>query len=499
MRASLSPLLPDILYAAAMTQQPQAVSDDEKQYTLDELLAFAAAQQASDLHLKPMRPPLLRVKGKLVPVRTAVLRPPQLESMLLPILNVVQQNRFDETQSVDVGYGVAGVARFRGNIFRQRGTLGAVFRRIPIEIKSVEDLDLPDAVADLAKIPDGLVLVTGPTGSGKSTTLAALIKLIAASEPLHIVTIEDPIEFLMSDGMSAISQREVGTDTPSFREALRNSMRQDPDVIMVGEMRDVETIETVLTAAETGHLVYSTVHTNNAAQTIDRIIDAFPATQQKQVRGQLALVLRGIVSLKLVRTIDGGMTAAVEILKNSPKIAKLIETGETKEILDEMESSVSFFRMQSMNQSLLALLVHQKISYEAAMELASDPDDLSLKLRKLFPQIEERVRKGGGEMVPSKADFSQISELMDIKRLYEEQEERFRLRLMEKDEQLENLREDYEYQMSALKERMEPSGSDSVEVERLKAETERLRQEGQAKIQQLQERIRELNQRLMGK
>jgi twitching motility protein PilT len=485
-----------------MTQQPQQLTEDEKdekQYTLDELLAFAAAQEASDLHLKPMRPPLLRVKGKLVPVRTGPLRPPQIESMLLPILNAVQQKRFDETQSVDVGYGVAGVARFRGNIFRQRGTLGAVFRRIPIEIKSVEDLDLPDAVADFAKIPDGLVLVTGPTGSGKSTTLAALIKLIAASEPLHIVTIEDPIEFLMSDGMSAISQREVGTDTPSFREALRNSLRQDPDVIMVGEMRDVETIETVLTAAETGHLVYSTVHTNNAAQTIDRIIDAFPAAQQKQVRGQLALVLRGIVSLKLVRTIDGGMTAAVEILKNSPKIAKLIETGETREILHEMESSVAFFRMQSMNQSLLALLVHQKISYEEAMELASDPDDLSLKLRKLFPQIEERVRKGGGEMAPSKADFSQISELMDIKRLYEEQEERFRLRLMEKDEQIENLREDYEYQMSALRERMEHSGSGSDEVEKLKAENERLRQEGQAKIQQLQERIRELNQRLMGK
>jgi twitching motility protein PilT len=439
------------------------------------------------------------VKGKLVPVKTGALRPQQLESMLLPILNPVQQKRFDDTQSVDVGYGVAGVARFRGNIFRQRGTLGAVFRRIPIEITSIEELDLPDAVADFAKLPDGLVLVTGPTGSGKSTTLAALMKLIAASEPLHIVTIEDPIEFLMTDGMSAISQREVGTDTPSFREALRNAMRQDPDVIMVGEMRDPETIETVLTAAETGHLVYSTVHTNNAAQTIDRIIDAFPAAQQKQVRGQLALVLRGIVSLKLVRTIDGGMTAAVEILKNSPKIAKQIEMGETKEILEEMESSVAFFRMQSMNQSLLALLVHQKISYEEAMELASDPDDLSLKLRKLFPQIEERVRKGGGEMAPSSADFSQISELMDIKRLYEEQEERFRLRLMEKDEQIENLRQDYEYQMSALKERMEQAGPGSDEVEKLKTENERLRQEGQAKIQQLQERIRELNQRLMGK
>ena len=488
-----------------MTDQPQtppsspAETSQEKEFTLNELLAFAAQQQASDLHLKPMRPPLLRMQGKLLPVKTEPLKPPQLESMLLPILTPSQRQRFEQHQSVDVGYGVPGVARFRGNLFRQRGTVAAVFRRIPIEIKTVDDLDLPEVIKDFAKIPDGLVIVTGPTGSGKSTTLAALVKLIAASEPLHIVTIEDPIEFLMADSMSAITQREVGTDTPNFREALKNAMRQDPDVIMVGEMRDTETIETVLTAAETGHLVFSTLHTNNAAQTIDRIIDAFPADQHKQIRSQLALVLRGIVSLKLIKTTDGGMTAAVEVLKNSPKIARQIEEGHTKEILEEMEGSVAFYRMQSMNQSLLALLVHQKITYAEAMELASDPDDLSLKLRKLFPQIEDRVRQGGGQVAPSKADFSQIAELMDIKRLYEEQEERNRLRIMEKDEELENVRQDFEYQINALKERLETSGASSDEVQKLKAENERLRQEGQAKIQQLQERIRELNQKLMGK
>ncbi|MDX1582726.1 MAG: PilT/PilU family type 4a pilus ATPase [Thermoanaerobaculia bacterium] len=475
-------------------QQAQA-----RQFTLNDLLAFAAQQQASDLHLKPMRPPLLRIQGKLLPVKTDPLKPDQLESMLFPILTEAQQEKFRENQSVDVGYGVPGIARFRGNLFLQRGTVGAVFRRIPIEIKTVDELDLPEVIKDFAKIPDGLVLVTGPTGSGKSTTLAALIKLIAASEPLHVVTIEDPIEFLMADSMSAISQREVGTDTPNFREALKNSMRQDPDVIMVGEMRDPETIETVLTAAETGHLVFSTLHTNNAAQTIDRIIDSFPADQHKQVRAQLALVLRGIVSLKLIKTTEGGMTAAVEVLKNSPKIAKLIEEGATKEILEEMEGSVAFYRMQTMNQSLLALLVHQKISYNEAMDLSSDPDDLSLKLRKLFPQIEDRVRQGGEDVAPSKADFSQIAELMDIKKLYEEQEERNRLRLMEKDEEIENLRQDFEYQINALKERLEDAGSSSEEVQKLKAENERLRQEGQAKIQQLQERIRDLNQKLMGK
>ncbi|MBW3671429.1 MAG: PilT/PilU family type 4a pilus ATPase [Acidobacteria bacterium] len=466
---------------------------------LNDLLAFVAQRQASDLHLKPMRPPLLRIQGKLVPVKAEPFKPSELEAMLLPILSPAQRARYEKTQSVDFGYGVPGVARFRANLYMQRGTVAAVFRRIPIQILGIDELELPIAVRELTQPPDGLVIVTGPTGSGKSTTLAAMISEISQREPIHIVTIEDPIEFLFGDRSAVVSQREVGTDTPSFREALRNSMRQDPDVIMVGEMRDVETISTVLTAAETGHLVLSTLHTNNAGQTIDRIIDSFPAEHHKQMRAQLALVLRGIISLKLVRTVDGGMTAAVEVMKNSPKIAKLIEEGHTKEILEEMEGSVGFYRMQSMNQSLLSLLVHQKISYAEAMELSSDPDDLSLKLRKLFPQIEDRVRQGGGQMAPSKADFSQIAELMDIKRLYEEQEERNRLRLMEKDEEIENVRQDFEYQINALKERLENAGSSSDEVQKLKAENERLRQEGQAKIQQLQERIKDLNQKLMGK
>ena len=238
-----------------------------------------AKQQASDLHLKPMRPPLIRVKGMLVEVKTAPLKPQDLERMLLPLLNRAQREKFDALQSVDFGYGVPGVARYRANCYMQRGTVGAVFRRVPIQILSIDTLELPRAIRELTTIPDGLVLVTGPTGSGKSTTLAAMISEISANEPLHIVTIEDPIEFLFTDKQAAISQREVGTDTPNFKEALRNAMRQDPDVIMVGEMRDVETMQTVMTAAETGHLVFSTLHTNNAAQTIDRIIDALPPDQ----------------------------------------------------------------------------------------------------------------------------------------------------------------------------------------------------------------------------
>jgi twitching motility protein PilT len=378
----------------------------------------------------------------------------------------------------------------------QRGTVGAVFRRIPIQIMSIDALELPRAVRDMTQIPDGLVLVTGPTGSGKSTTLAAMISEISETEPLHIVTIEDPIEFLFTDRVAAISQREVGTDTPNFKEALRNAMRQDPDVIMVGEMRDNETMQTVLTAAETGHLVFSTLHTNNAAQTIDRVIDAFPVDQHKQIRSQLSLVLRGIISLKLIKTKDGKLTAAVEVLKNSPRIAKLIEEGATKDILEEVESSVGLFRMQSMNQSLVALLVHQKITYEDAMALASDPDDLSLKIRKLFPQIEERVRQGG-DMAPSYSDFSQITELMDIKRLYEEQEVQWRTRLADKDEEISNLRHDMEWRVQAAKQEASANTGQAEEIARMKAENERLRADAQAKITQLQERIKELNQKLM--
>src|SRR5437764_3736251 len=431
-------------------------------------------QRPSDLHLKPMRPPLLRIRGKLVPVKSDPLKPADIEKMLLPLLNHHQQEKFETMQSVDLGYGVAGVARFRVNIYRQRGTIGAVFRRIPINLQTIEALELPDAIRDLTQIPDGLVLVTGPTGSGKSTTLVAMISHITETEPLHIVTIEDPIEFLFADKMAAISQREVGTDTPNFREALRNAMRQDPDVIMVGEMRDNETVETVLTAAETGHLVFSTLHTNNAAQTIDRIIDIFPADQHKQIRSQLALVLRGIISLKLIKTTNGTLTAAVEILKNSPRIARLIEDGQTKDILEEMESSVGLYKMQSMNQSLIALLVHQKISYPDAMALSSDPDDLSLKVRKLFPQIEERVREGG-TMAPSYSDFSQITELMDIKRLYVEQESQWRQRLSDKDDEMEGLRHDLDFLRSQSAQQQGGQSQKDEEIARLRADTERLR------------------------
>src|SRR5512142_79787 len=388
-----------------------------------------AKKEASDLHLRPMRPPLLRIKGKLIPLNTEAMQPKDLESMLLEILTPSQAAKLDQSQSVDLGYGLPGVARFRANIFVQRGSFAAVFRRIPFKIPEIAELGLPDVLDTFVHIPTGLVLITGPTGSGKSTTLASIIRSTIEKRPLHIVTIEDPIEYLFADGKAAVSQREIGTDTPAFHEALKNMMRQDPDVIMVGEMRDWQTMQTAITAAETGHLVFSTLHTNNAAQAIDRMIDSCPPALQRQVRSQLALVLRAIVSMKLIEKSDGaGLTAVVEVMINSPKIAKHIDQGETKDIVEEIESSVGYYRMQSMNQSLLALLVHQKISYDKAMEASTDPEDLSLKLRKLFPQIEESFR--GGAM-PSFNDFSVITGLMDTKKLYEEQEEKWKMRMTE--------------------------------------------------------------------
>jgi len=454
-----------------------------------------AKKEASDLHLKPMRPPLLRIKGKLIPLNTEALQPKDLEAMLLEILTPAQRTKLEQNQSVDLGYGLAGVARFRANIFIQRGSYAAVFRRIPFKIPDISELGLPDVLETFVHIPTGLVLITGPTGSGKSTTLASIIRSTIDKRPLHIVTIEDPIEYLFADGKAAVSQREIGTDTPAFGEALKNMMRQDPDVIMVGEMRDWQTIQTVITAAETGHLVFSTLHTNSAAQSIDRIIDTCPAGQQNQLRSQLALVLRAIVSMRLIEKSDGsGMTPVVEIMINSPKIGKQIESGETKEILEEIESSVGYYRMQSMNQSLIALLVNGKITYKRAMELSTDPEDLSLKLRKLFPQIEEDERGG---MMASDNDFSAITQLMDVKRLYEEQEEKWRLRIAEKEEEIERYASEIQNQRRAVEGRSQAITDLEEEISRLKNENDRVAREYQGKIGALNERIKELNQRVM--
>ena len=463
---------------------------------LEQLLKFVTEKGASDLHLKPMRPPMLRIHGRLMPIEAEPLKPEEVREMLLQILTPQQKAKLEETLAVDLGYGVRGLARFRGNIYMQRGTIAGAFRRIPYDIQGIVDLDLPPVLEEMCDLPMGLVLITGPTGSGKSTTLAAMIKRISSQKPLHILSIEDPIEFLFSDDVASIAQREVGTDTTSFAEALRNAMRQDPDVIMVGEMRDPETVATVLTAAETGHLVFSTLHTNSAAQTVDRILDTFSGEQQKQVRVQLVQVLKGVVSMQLLQRQDGtGLVAALEILRATPRICELIERGETGRLLEEMESSVSFFRMQSMNQSLLALLVHGTIAYAEAMQASSDPEDLSLKLRKMFPAIEER----GGDMSPTTADFSQIMELQQFRKLYEEQEEKVKIRLADKEEEVQRLDQtiaDRDTQLQEVRSQMEEM---ERQADKLRNEYARLRKEAQEKIDKLSERIKELNQKLMGK
>ncbi|HEX3526299.1 MAG TPA: PilT/PilU family type 4a pilus ATPase [Thermoanaerobaculia bacterium] len=460
---------------------------------LDGLLKLMTDKGASDLHLKPTRPPLLRITGRLIPLEAEPLKLDQLKEMLLGILTERQKSKLEERMSVDLGYGVRGLARFRCNIYMQRGNIAACFRRIPYQIKSLEDLDLPKVLLEFCDLPMGLVLITGATGSGKSTTLAALIRYISSRRPVHVITIEDPMEFLFMDDMASISQREVGTDTGGFSEALRNAMRQDPDVIMVGEMRDPETVSTVITAAETGHLVFSTLHTNSATQTVDRILDTFPADQQTQVKAQLGQVLKGVVAMKLVERRDGsGLVAALEIMRGSPKVAKMIEKGETSQLLEEVESSVGYYRMQSMNQSLLSLLVHGTITYAEAMRQSPDPEDLSLKLRRMFPLIESK----GGEV--STSDFSEIVELQQFKKLYEEQEDKQKLQLAEKDEQMNELHAAIrarDQQMEELGTRLQELAQDR---EKLRGDYARLRQEAQEKIDKLMERIKELNQRLMG-
>jgi twitching motility protein PilT len=442
-----------------------------------------------------MRPPLLRVNGRLIPVDADPLKPQEIAEMVRSILNPAQQAELEKSMALDLGYGVSGLARFRGNIFMQRGTLAAVFRRVPYETSSLDELGLPDVLEELTHLRMGLVLVTGPTGCGKSTTLASLLKYITSTRPVHLVTIEDPIEFLFGDDVATVSQREIGTDTPGFRAALRNAMRQDPDVIMVGEMRDPETVATVISAAETGHLVFSTLHTNSAAQSVDRILDTFPGDQQRQVRTQLAQVLKAVVSMKLVERDDGkGRVPAVEIMRASPRISELIERGETESLVEELESSVAYYRMQSMNQSLLALLAHGTITYAEAMSQSPDPEDLSLKLRKMFPTIEER----GGDMSPSTADFSQILELQQFKRLYEEQEEKNKIRLGERDETIRGLEQsiaDRENEVGVARAQLEELND---QQQQLRSEYNRLRQEAQEKIDKLSARIKELNQRIMG-
>src|SRR5712671_2969108 len=350
---------------------------------IDDLLKVATSHGASDLHLKVGAFPVMRIGGELHPVGEAArLKQEDTLDMAFAMMSNRQKQRFKEASEVDIGYGVAGLGRFRANIFQQRGTVSIVLRVIPDQTMGTAELGLPPVIESIAKERRGLILVTGASGSGKSTTLAAMIDCINSTRGGHIVTIEDPIEFLHRDKQSFVTQREVDVDTRSFAEALRGALRQDPDVILVGEMRDSETIETALTAAETGHLVLSTLHTLDATETISRIISAFPAHQQKQVRLQLGSVLRAVVSQRLVPRADGkGRVAAVEVLVANSRVREMIEDKDrTKEITQAISQSHVTYGMQTFDQSLMSLFKQNLISYEEALRQCSNPDDFALRV-----------------------------------------------------------------------------------------------------------------------
>ncbi len=351
---------------------------------LNDILRPAVTGSASDIHLKAGLPPLFRVDGALVPLKnTKRLTGEQLERMLTSIMTPAQKSHFDKFHEVDLAYSIAGVGRFRVNAFRQRGTIGLVFRVIPFGVRTLAQLELPKVLERIAMEPRGLILVTGTTGSGKSTTLAAMIDYINTHKTCHIMTIEDPIEFLIRDKRSIVNQREIGVDTTGFARALRAALRQDPDVILVGEMRDYETIETALTAAETGHLVMSTLHTIDAAETITRIVSAFPPHQQSQVRLQLASIVSGIVSQRLVPRADGkGRVPAVEIMVSTARIRECIaDQDRNKELPEAIAKGFTTYGMQTFDQSLMSLLKRGLVKYEDCLRYVSNPDDFALRFK----------------------------------------------------------------------------------------------------------------------
>jgi len=351
---------------------------------LSDILKIAIKGGASDIHLKSGLPPMFRVDGALVPLKNGErMVPDQIAQMASSIMNPVQQQRFEEFREVDLAHGIPGLGRFRVNVFQQRGSIGIVFRVIPFGVKSTEELHLPSVVTRIADEQRGLILVTGTTGSGKSTTLASMLEHINAQRTAHIMTVEDPIEFLIRDRRSIVNQREIGVDTHSFANALRAALRQDPDVILVGEMRDFETIETALTAAETGHLVMSTLHTLDAAETISRIISVFPPHQQKQVRLQLASILKAVVSQRLVPRSDGkGRVPALEVMVSSARVRECIADKErTKELPDAIAKGFTTYGMQTFDQSLMSHVKSGLITYEEALKHVSNPDDFALRFR----------------------------------------------------------------------------------------------------------------------
>lgn len=369
---------------------------------VNDLLTTAVEHGASDLHLKAGSVPIMRVAGGLVPVPGARrLTHEDTIQMAAAIVPAALRERFKKSPEVDLAYSVAGLGRFRCSVFQQRSTVGLVLRVIPVQIRGVDDLNLPQVLSRIADEERGLVLVTGTTGSGKSTTLAAMIDRINRTRCVHVLTVEDPIEFLHKDHKAIINQREVATDTRSFAHAMRAALRQDPDVILVGEMRDFETVETALLAAETGHLVFSTLHTLDATESINRIIAVFPPHQQKQIRLQLASVLRAVVSQRLVPRADGqGRVPAVEVLVTTPFIRDcIVDKEKTHLIQTAIAAGTSQYGMQTFDQSLLGLLRRNLVTYEEALRWATNVDEFKLKVQGIATASEAAQEQMAGDVV----------------------------------------------------------------------------------------------------
>jgi len=344
--------------------------------TLPELLKKTVELQGSDLHITISTPPQVRVHGHLQRLEGADMTPADTKALTYSVLTDAQKKRFEESLELDFSFGIKGLARFRCNMFNQRGAVGAVYRLIPEKIRSFQELGLPSVLANLAERPRGLVLVTGPTGSGKSTTLAAMIDKINLERHDHILTIEDPIEYIHPHKGCLVNQREVHSDTQSFSLALRAALREDPDIVLIGELRDLETVEAALRIAETGHLTFGTLHTNSAAQTINRIIDVFPAHQQSQIRTQLSLVLEGIVCQALLPKIGGGRVCSLEIMIPTPGIRNLIREDKVHQIYSAMQTGQEKMGMQTANQSLASLHMKKLITLEAALTASSNKEEL---------------------------------------------------------------------------------------------------------------------------
>src|SRR4030066_22894 len=360
---------------------------------LYDLLKMMVERGGSDLHITTGGPPRLRVDGKLVSIDHPTLSPADSKALCYSVLTDAQKHRFEENNELDLSFAIKGISRFRANIFMQRGAVAGAFRLIPFEIRTFKDLGLPEMMNEIVKKSSGLVLVTGPTGCGKSTTLAAILDRINSEKSAHIITVEDPIEYLHHHKKCLVNQREVTTDTKSFRDALRYILRQDPDVVLIGEMRDLETIETALTVSETGHLTLATLHTNSAAQTINRIIDVFPPHQQEQIRVQLSFVLEGILAQQLIPKKSGqGRVLASELMIPNIAIRNLVREDKIHQLYSMMQTGQTKFGRQTMNQSLFDLYSKGYLSYEDAMGRSSVPDELIATLQKSMAATPGRGR-----------------------------------------------------------------------------------------------------------